>query len=220
MFVQLLGAWYPSQPHHNSVRSVSPPHSSGRGWVVKDYLFFLLDTWTLSLLLHIDVFDPLFLSSFDFWSVRPSRCHCHYNWRRLSTASSFLIKHFVPAPKGAVLRLTACTMDFHWSATFGVMEVSGDWSQQLLRCTTVDSFRNKFCAHCSTPGKGWSCVFTLTLCLFLFLDTFPQHSLCARLPAAKSEHQGVCPNKLNSNLWVDAQSTCERECELDEVGYR
>ncbi|XP_063064168.1 WAP, Kazal, immunoglobulin, Kunitz and NTR domain-containing protein [Engraulis encrasicolus] len=43
-----------------------------------------------------------------------------------------------------------------------------------------------------------------------------EHSLCARLPAAKSEHQGVCPNKLNSNLWVDAQSTCERECELDE----
>lgn len=84
----------------------------GGGWS-RTTFFFLLDTWTLSLLLHIDVFDPLFLSSFDFWSVRPSRCHCHYNWRRLSTASSFLIKHFVPAPKGAVLRLTACTMDFH-----------------------------------------------------------------------------------------------------------
>ncbi|XP_069590536.1 WAP, Kazal, immunoglobulin, Kunitz and NTR domain-containing protein 1 [Ranitomeya imitator] len=29
-------------------------------------------------------------------------------------------------------------------------------------------------------------------------------------------HFGICPNQLNANLWVDAQSTCERECEADQ----
>ncbi|XP_063788495.1 WAP, Kazal, immunoglobulin, Kunitz and NTR domain-containing protein 1 [Pseudophryne corroboree] len=29
-------------------------------------------------------------------------------------------------------------------------------------------------------------------------------------------HFGICPNQLNANLWVDAQSTCERECETDQ----
>ncbi|XP_017539937.2 WAP, Kazal, immunoglobulin, Kunitz and NTR domain-containing protein [Pygocentrus nattereri] len=34
--------------------------------------------------------------------------------------------------------------------------------------------------------------------------------------AAHVPHDGVCPNELNANLWVDAQSTCERECERDQ----
>ncbi|KAL2086857.1 hypothetical protein ACEWY4_017916 [Coilia grayii] len=96
------------------------------------------------------------------------------------------------------------------------MEVSGDWSQQLLKCITPVSFYTKCCARCAIRGTRGSYIFTLVLCLFFFLDTFPQNSLCARLPAAKSEHPGVCPNKLNANLWVDAQSTCERECEIDQ----
>ncbi|XP_006146418.1 WAP, Kazal, immunoglobulin, Kunitz and NTR domain-containing protein 1 [Tupaia chinensis] len=29
-------------------------------------------------------------------------------------------------------------------------------------------------------------------------------------------HPGVCPNQLSPNLWVDAQSTCERECVGDQ----
>ncbi|XP_004706171.1 WAP, Kazal, immunoglobulin, Kunitz and NTR domain-containing protein 1 [Echinops telfairi] len=29
-------------------------------------------------------------------------------------------------------------------------------------------------------------------------------------------HLGVCPNQLNPHLWVDAQSTCERECLEDQ----
>ncbi|XP_062865682.1 WAP, Kazal, immunoglobulin, Kunitz and NTR domain-containing protein [Trichomycterus rosablanca] len=31
-----------------------------------------------------------------------------------------------------------------------------------------------------------------------------------------AEHAGFCPNSLNPNLWVDAQSTCERECSSDQ----
>uniref|UniRef100_A0A673AN54 Info WAP, follistatin/kazal, immunoglobulin, kunitz and netrin domain containing 2a n=1 Tax=Sphaeramia orbicularis TaxID=375764 RepID=A0A673AN54_9TELE len=29
-------------------------------------------------------------------------------------------------------------------------------------------------------------------------------------------HAGMCPNELNPNLWVDAMSTCMRECESDQ----
>lgn len=36
------------------------------------------------------------------------------------------------------------------------------------------------------------------------------------LPGPES-HPGVCPNQLSPNLWVDAQSTCERECSGDQV---
>ncbi|MGH0115465.1 UNVERIFIED_CONTAM: hypothetical protein FKN15_000100 [Acipenser sinensis] len=38
----------------------------------------------------------------------------------------------------------------------------------------------------------------------------------ASLVHSKPSHLGVCPNQLNSNLWVDAQSTCERECNVDQ----
>lgn len=37
------------------------------------------------------------------------------------------------------------------------------------------------------------------------------------LPQARLRLLGVCPNQLNPNLWVDAQSTCERECQADQV---
>jgi len=30
-------------------------------------------------------------------------------------------------------------------------------------------------------------------------------------------HAGMCPNEMNPNLWVDAMSTCTRECESDQV---
>ena len=33
-------------------------------------------------------------------------------------------------------------------------------------------------------------------------------------------HAGMCPNELNPNLWVDAMSTCMRECETDQVGLQ
>ncbi|KAG9476815.1 hypothetical protein GDO78_002286 [Eleutherodactylus coqui] len=44
--------------------------------------------------------------------------------------------------------------------------------------------------------------------------------LCLQAQHASSSlakgHFGICPNQLNANLWVDAQSTCERECESDQ----
>lgn len=37
------------------------------------------------------------------------------------------------------------------------------------------------------------------------------------LQKAAHSHAGLCPNDLNPNLWVDAMSTCTRECESDQV---
>lgn len=51
----------------------------------------------------------------------------------------------------------------------------------------------------------------------LLIYELPELSLCATVADSKVKHEGFCPNKLNSNLWVDAQSTCERECNVDEV---
>ncbi|XP_014822927.1 PREDICTED: WAP, Kazal, immunoglobulin, Kunitz and NTR domain-containing protein 1 [Poecilia mexicana] len=64
----------------------------------------------------------------------------------------------------------------------------------------------------SKPPFRWTRVFLLALLICDFLD----FSLTASVTGATAEHEGFCPNKLNNNLWVDAQSTCERECSLDE----
>lgn len=42
----------------------------------------------------------------------------------------------------------------------------------------------------------------------------------ASLQPIRTNHLGMCPNQLNPNLWVDAQSTCERECQTDQVRLR
>lgn len=39
----------------------------------------------------------------------------------------------------------------------------------------------------------------------------------ASMPPGPRSHPGMCPNQLSPNLWVDAQSTCERECIGDQV---
>lgn len=35
--------------------------------------------------------------------------------------------------------------------------------------------------------------------------------------ALQKDAIGLCPNDVNPNLWVDAMSTCTRECESDQV---
>lgn len=57
----------------------------------------------------------------------------------------------------------------------------------------------------------------LAYLFMLLIYALPELFLCASVEASKVKHEGFCPNKLNSNLWVDAQSTCERECNVDEV---
>lgn len=37
------------------------------------------------------------------------------------------------------------------------------------------------------------------------------------VPHITDSHTGICPNDMNPNLWVDAMSTCTRECQSDQV---
>lgn len=43
--------------------------------------------------------------------------------------------------------------------------------------------------------------------------------LAMTLPRATYSHAGICPNDMNPNLWVDAMSTCTRECDSDQVSF-
>ncbi|KFO34969.1 WAP, Kazal, immunoglobulin, Kunitz and NTR domain-containing protein 2 [Fukomys damarensis] len=52
------------------------------------------------------------------------------------------------------------------------------------------------------------------LLLLLLLLGVPLPGLA--LPPVRYSHAGICPNDMNPNLWVDAQSTCKRECEADQ----
>ncbi|XP_041943267.1 WAP, Kazal, immunoglobulin, Kunitz and NTR domain-containing protein 2 [Alosa sapidissima] len=47
---------------------------------------------------------------------------------------------------------------------------------------------------------------------FLRLDSLVR---AMAVPKLVYSHAGMCPNEMNPNLWVDAMSTCERECESD-----
>lgn len=51
--------------------------------------------------------------------------------------------------------------------------------------------------------------------MLLLLLKVPPRGLA--LPPIRYSHAGICPNDMNPNLWVDAQSTCKRECETDQV---
>uniref|UniRef100_A0A8C7YNU3 WAP, follistatin/kazal, immunoglobulin, kunitz and netrin domain containing 1 n=1 Tax=Oryzias sinensis TaxID=183150 RepID=A0A8C7YNU3_9TELE len=68
--------------------------------------------------------------------------------------------------------------------------------------------------YAHSPGKLWG--WTRACLLVLLVGDFLEFSSCSSEAGAKAAHEGFCPNKLNSNLWVDAQSTCERECGTDE----
>ncbi|XP_045442078.1 WAP, Kazal, immunoglobulin, Kunitz and NTR domain-containing protein 2 isoform X2 [Pipistrellus kuhlii] len=65
------------------------------------------------------------------------------------------------------------------------------------------------------PGfcSRWGRVAVLLLLLLLGA---PPRGLA--LPPIRYSHAGICPNDMNPNLWVDAQSTCKRECEADQQG--
>ena len=79
-------------------------------------------------------------------------------------------------------------------------------------CTTGPyALRNVPCANVSSASGGVWFPFFFMLSLNAFVES------AASVAGPKAEHQGVCPNKINGNLWVDAQSTCERECNVDEV---
>lgn len=63
--------------------------------------------------------------------------------------------------------------------------------------------------------RFWSRWGRVAALLLLLLLGVPLRGLA--LPPIRYSHAGICPNDMNPNLWVDAQSTCKRECETDQV---
>lgn len=55
--------------------------------------------------------------------------------------------------------------------------------------------------------------------ILLYMDSCRVRAMPMPMSVAKVvySHAGLCPNDLNPNLWVDAMSTCMRECESDQV---
>lgn len=57
--------------------------------------------------------------------------------------------------------------------------------------------------------------------LLLYMDSCRVRAMPMSMPVSVAKvvysHAGLCPNDLNPNLWVDAMSTCMRECESDQV---
>lgn len=64
-------------------------------------------------------------------------------------------------------------------------------------------------------GPGFCSRWGRVAVLLLLLLGAPPRGLA--LPPIRYSHAGICPNDMNPNLWVDAQSTCKRECEADQV---
>ena len=67
----------------------------------------------------------------------------------------------------------------------------------------------------SPAGGRWQHCWGQVAALLLLLLGVPPRGLA--LPPIRYSHAGICPNDMNPNLWVDAQSTCKRECETDQV---
>ncbi|KAM8876571.1 WAP, Kazal, immunoglobulin, Kunitz and NTR domain-containing protein 2-like [Synchiropus picturatus] len=61
----------------------------------------------------------------------------------------------------------------------------------------------------------WWMLFPRWIC-FLASALMWMHLQVAVLPHVTYSHAGICPNDMNPNLWVDAMSTCTRECQSDQ----
>ncbi|KAM9817714.1 WAP, Kazal, immunoglobulin, Kunitz and NTR domain-containing protein 2 [Neosynchiropus ocellatus] len=61
----------------------------------------------------------------------------------------------------------------------------------------------------------WWMLFPRWIC-FLACALMWMQLQVAVLPQVTYSHAGICPNDMNPNLWVDAMSTCTRECRSDQ----
>uniref|UniRef100_A0A667ZC34 WAP, follistatin/kazal, immunoglobulin, kunitz and netrin domain containing 2b n=1 Tax=Myripristis murdjan TaxID=586833 RepID=A0A667ZC34_9TELE len=61
----------------------------------------------------------------------------------------------------------------------------------------------------------WRMLFPRWICFLACLSVWMEHRVLA-IPRVAYSHAGICPNDMNPNLWVDAMSTCTRECQSDQ----
>ncbi|XP_007907385.1 WAP, Kazal, immunoglobulin, Kunitz and NTR domain-containing protein 2 [Callorhinchus milii] len=64
-----------------------------------------------------------------------------------------------------------------------------------------------------TVWSRWRWMALRAMLMVLFLPMLVENVAVARI---KYSHAGICPNEMTPSLWVDAQSTCSRECETDQ----
>ncbi|XP_023686963.1 WAP, Kazal, immunoglobulin, Kunitz and NTR domain-containing protein 2 [Paramormyrops kingsleyae] len=65
----------------------------------------------------------------------------------------------------------------------------------------------------------WWMLFPRWICFLVgqyFVLLMDSRVMAMSLPRVVYSHAGICPNDMNPNLWVDAMSTCMRECESDQ----
>lgn len=62
----------------------------------------------------------------------------------------------------------------------------------------------------------WWMLFPRWIWFLLCASVWMEHQVGV-LPQVTYSHAGICPNDMNPNLWVDAMSTCTRECVSDQV---
>lgn len=64
----------------------------------------------------------------------------------------------------------------------------------------------------------WMLRFPRSICILAACVTvWTERQQVEALPHVTYSHAGICPNDMNPNLWVDAMSTCTRECQSDKV---
>ncbi|XP_068611003.1 WAP, Kazal, immunoglobulin, Kunitz and NTR domain-containing protein 2-like [Brachionichthys hirsutus] len=61
----------------------------------------------------------------------------------------------------------------------------------------------------------WWMLFPRWMAFLACVSVWMEHQ-AAVLPHVTHTHAGICPNDMNPNLWVDAMSTCTRECGSDK----
>ncbi|TRY84997.1 hypothetical protein DNTS_016182, partial [Danionella cerebrum] len=73
-------------------------------------------------------------------------------------------------------------------------------------------------AQCSAPATlvMWWMLFPRWIWFLLELLRLLEITSGFTLSRGDISHTGICPNHLNPNLWVDAMSTCTRECHSDQ----
>lgn len=83
----------------------------------------------------------------------------------------------------------------------------------------VDAYRESqlVATHSHPPGPMVPMPAPQPLLPLLFVFVLFHLTSETNLLPEPGSHPGMCPNQLSPHLWVDAQSTCERECTRDQV---
>lgn len=98
------------------------------------------------------------------------------------------------------------------------------WIHQLTHISPAAVFKESLCSWIPEPQlylqpslqNMWWMLLSKWICLLAGASAWMELGGTDSAHISDS-HQGICPNDLNPNMWVDAMSTCTRECQSDQV---